>query len=316
MRWFSTTNGINKVAAASFNANASLYAKIRPSYPPEAVDHILAQLHTHSDCRILDLAAGTGIFTKMLHERTKAAAGIEILSVEPVSGMRRAFSESCPALSVVPGSATSIPFPDNHFDLVTVAQAFHWFANTESLREIHRVLKNDGKGTLALIWNMESNSVEWMKKVRDLAEVHDGDVPQFRKNLWQLPFEHDASWGDSGSGKGLFSPLTRRDYTHEMLVSREEVWSRILSKSYITSLNVNQQDELKQKIMSVLSESSSFCIDRDRDSGQRNRGKTDNRESGDMDRGDTERVNIEKGGVADACARQIIDVAVFLTKTR
>ena len=41
---------------------------------------------------------------------------------------------------VLPGSATKIPLPDHSQHIVTVAQAFHWFANKEALQEIHRVL--------------------------------------------------------------------------------------------------------------------------------------------------------------------------------
>ena len=35
----------------------------------------------------------------------------------------------------------------------TCLQAFHWFANEESLKEIHRVLKP--AGVLAMVWNAE-----------------------------------------------------------------------------------------------------------------------------------------------------------------
>lgn len=34
-----------------------------------------------------------------------------------------------------------------------LTQAFHWFANDETLRELHRILKPHG--ALGLIWNIE-----------------------------------------------------------------------------------------------------------------------------------------------------------------
>ena len=121
-----------------------------------------------SPCRVLDLAAGSGIFTKCLlpyvkqqkqeieegandnnsnkviipktegprqREVTHPLAIIdELYAVEPAEGMRQEFQVSLPKnVPIVEGTSTHIPFPDNYFDMVTVAQAFHWFANIHDL---------------------------------------------------------------------------------------------------------------------------------------------------------------------------------------
>ena len=44
-----------------------------------------------------------------------------------------------------PGDEESIPFPDNHFDMVVSNLSLHWVNNLpRALSEIHRVLKPDG----------------------------------------------------------------------------------------------------------------------------------------------------------------------------
>ena len=48
-------------------------------------------------------------------------------------------------LPVLEGTSTDIPYPDGFFNVVTVAQAFHWFDNLDSLTEMRRVLKPGGK---------------------------------------------------------------------------------------------------------------------------------------------------------------------------
>jgi ubiquinone/menaquinone biosynthesis C-methylase UbiE len=42
------------------------------------------------------------------------------------------------------GSATSIPYPDNHFDVVYISQVMHWTDAKKTLQEMYRVTKPDG----------------------------------------------------------------------------------------------------------------------------------------------------------------------------
>ena len=247
---------IHKVAQNSYDSNAALYNQVRPSYPRDAVNFIIEQLPEGKPCKILDLAAGTGIFTKVLYEELPSTASL--VAVEPVAGMRESFKKSMPSsVSVEAGTSTSIPFPDDYFDMVTVAQAFHWFSNIESLREINRVLKKDGRGTLALIWNLESDKEEWVGKLRALYEVYDGDVPQYRKRQWESVFIEDT--------KCFAQPLEKYQYRQEMLVSQEEVWDRVLSKSYITALSLQEQVKLREQVQRLVRVDfvDKFCVDRD-----------------------------------------------------
>jgi ubiquinone/menaquinone biosynthesis C-methylase UbiE len=48
------------------------------------------------------------------------------------------------AVPIVEGTADKMPFESGTFDVVSIAQAFHWFANHASLAEVYRVLKPGG----------------------------------------------------------------------------------------------------------------------------------------------------------------------------
>jgi ubiquinone/menaquinone biosynthesis C-methylase UbiE len=249
---------IHKVALNSFDTNANLYNAVRPSYPVEAVEAILNQVTTTKPCRILDLAAGSGIFTKLIFEH-KQSANVEIFAAEPVAGMREIFTQSLPHVPIVEGFSTALPYSDDFFDVVTVAQAFHWFADKESITEIHRVLKKKTAcgtaGKLALIWNLESADEEWVGKLRDLYEPYDSDVPQYRKGEWENVFRDQQ----------LFEyPLSKQMFRQNMLVSQPEVWSRVLSKSYITALGEEEQKVLKDKVVNLVEVeyAEKFSIDR------------------------------------------------------
>src|SRR5436309_2606505 len=75
--------GINQAAAVGFERGADDYEQARPSYPGAAVDLVAELLAVEPGRRVLDLAAGTGKFTRLL-----APFGAELVAVEPVAAMR------------------------------------------------------------------------------------------------------------------------------------------------------------------------------------------------------------------------------------
>src|SRR5689334_10252480 len=134
-------------APEAFDRVPSLYDRARPDYPAEAVDWMVAALGVGPESTVVDLAAGTGKLTKALLARARA----RVVAVEPSAAMLRRLREVAPTADAIEGTAEAIPLPDATADAVTVAQAFHWFANDTALAEIHRVLRPDGR--LALVWN-------------------------------------------------------------------------------------------------------------------------------------------------------------------
>jgi ubiquinone/menaquinone biosynthesis C-methylase UbiE len=132
-----------------FSSRAENYARFRPTYPLEVVEVLKNECGLTSNSVIADIASGTGIFTRLLLEN-----GIRVLGVEPNAEMRRAGEEylaNYPKFTSVTGTAENTGLPDQSVDLVTAAQAAHWFDREKALREIQRILKQGGY--LALLWN-------------------------------------------------------------------------------------------------------------------------------------------------------------------
>ena len=151
---------IHGVASEGFAADASLYDRVRPSYPALGVAHALGDVDA-AWARILDVASGTGILTRRLLE----FGARDVAAVEPVAAMRAEFERAVAGVPISDGTADALPFGDGAFDVACVGQAFHWFANEQSLVELGRVLADGGR--LALLWNLEDDSEPWVRDVRE-----------------------------------------------------------------------------------------------------------------------------------------------------
>lgn len=177
--------------------------------------------------------------------------------------MREIFKKNLPNIPIFNGLSTEIPFENGFFQIVIAAQAFHWFANIESLREIHRVLKNQneckyGKSGLALIWNIEDyNESAYMKELFDLYAKYDYKVPQYYKYEWRNVFDNVEE------SKNMFTGINLKFFkNHDIYLPLSHVWSRILSKSYIATENEQEIAKIKQKVEQIVEKYKSFHVKR------------------------------------------------------
>ena len=71
-----------QLGRVGFETGADVYERARPSYPDEAVAHLVATTGIAGGSRVLDVAAGTGKLTRQLHGH-----GAVCLAVEPSASM-------------------------------------------------------------------------------------------------------------------------------------------------------------------------------------------------------------------------------------
>lgn len=129
-----------------FSSRVPDYVRFRPRYPREVLAWLSQTIGFTPAWRVADVGSGTGIFTQLLLEN-----GNEVHAVEPNEPMRTEAEASLatyPNFVSVPGTAEATGLPAHRFDLVTAAQAFHWFDPVPTSAEFHRILK---PGSHALI---------------------------------------------------------------------------------------------------------------------------------------------------------------------
>jgi ubiquinone/menaquinone biosynthesis C-methylase UbiE len=213
-------------------SNGALYDAARPKYPDDAVDYFAAALGLNQSMHVVDLGAGSGIFSRQL----RPLVG-KVTAVEPSASMRESFRSANSDMEIRDGSDISIPIDDNSVDAVFVAQAFHWFDAPRALTEIHRVLVPHG--ALGLIWNERDESVEW---VSALSRAMQWDTRQ--------PYEVGKDFTDVVAS-GPFVNVTRVFFKHTQLLSREGLMQRVLTTSYISTMDPEERDQLMTAVRKV-----------------------------------------------------------------
>lgn len=132
-----------------FTSRVESYRRHRPGYPQQIVALLERECRLRTDSTIADIAAGTGLLTEIFLEQNYA-----VTAVEPNTAMREACEslvEKYPKFRCVAGNAEATGFADDSVDLITVAQAMHWFDLKRAREEFRRILTPSG--WCAIIYN-------------------------------------------------------------------------------------------------------------------------------------------------------------------
>lgn len=214
-------------------ANGERYDSARPAYPRSAVAYLVDALGIDSDAHVVDLGAGTGIFTNQL-----VPFGPRITAVEPTAGMREVLAKRLPSVTVLEGRDVAIPLESGSADCVIAAQAFHWFDAPLALEEIHRVLVDGGR--LGLVWNIRDESVAWVAELGRAMRW-----PHFQ------PYEVGKDFTPVVAA-GPFVNVERRKFAHRETLRHDQLVQRVLSTSYIAVMEDEEQTLLMDEVAHVI----------------------------------------------------------------
>jgi SAM-dependent methyltransferase len=222
---------IHPTASEGFGRAAPAYERGRPGYPQEAIDWMVTALGLGPGSRVIDLGAGTGKFSRML-----APTGARIIAIEPVAGMRAEFARALPGIKVLDGTAETIPAPDGSADAVTAAQAFHWFAGSQSLAEIRRVLRPGGM--LGLIWNRRDERDPLQAAIGGIVRPYREGAPSHERDGWREVMRTTTA----------FVPVAERQFSHRQLVDADGLVDRVVSISFIATLKNSERELVAERI--------------------------------------------------------------------
>lgn len=160
-----------------FSSRVDNYIRYRPGYPAEVLQILKKDCGLATRWTVADIGSGTGLLSKMLLDN-----GNRVFGVEPNVDMRQAgerFLHSYPNFTSVAGSAEATTLADRSVEMVTAAQAAHWFDRSRARREFVRILKPGG--WTVLTWNQrKTDSSPFLAAYENLLLTYGTDYQDVR----------------------------------------------------------------------------------------------------------------------------------------
>jgi SAM-dependent methyltransferase len=238
--------GADAARARGFDAWAGEYDRFRPPYPDELFDTIRERLELSERPQVVDLGAGTGRASLAMAE-----LGWRVTAVEPGRAMldvlRQQASDRGLLVSTIQAEAEATGLAPDAAELVTAAQAFHWFDHERALTEVARITRPGGG--IALFWN-----------------VRDGERSAFLADYGTLLDRYVGEENDMGryeatgrdelraafAATTAFTPLVLLNLHHEVPMTPEQFIGLAFTASYVRALPPEQQDRFRLDLAALL----------------------------------------------------------------
>jgi SAM-dependent methyltransferase len=159
---------------AVFDEAALLYDEVRPGYPEELFDDVVALSRIPSGGRILEIGCGTGQATAPLARR-----GYRILCVElgeNLAAVARRNLAAYPQAEVHAGPFEGWQPQGAPFDLAVSATAFHWLDPEVAYPRVADTLREGG--SLALFWNVHVHTDADRGFFEQVQRIYEREAPE------------------------------------------------------------------------------------------------------------------------------------------
>lgn len=223
-----------------FSRQAKAYAKFRPSYPTALYNFLLQ--HVEGRDHACDIGTGNGQVATVL------APYFNRIYATDISGKQLENAQVKQGVEYIKCPAENSPFPASSMDLITVAQALHWFDHVAFNKEVKRIVK---KGGSIAVWgygllhiNTEIDHIvrdfhdnvlrDYWALERKHIETEYRDIPFPYHRVLEASFSADYEWdfmqmsGYLGTWSSVNTYLEKqgRDPRTDILPALEKAWGK------------------------------------------------------------------------------------------
>lgn len=129
-------------AAGSFDMAAADYEKYRPGYPDGLYRMLFEYMPLDASCRAAEIGIGAGQAALPVLKTGCSLTAIEY--GERLSALCAEKFSGFPDFSVITGRFEDVSLPDNKYDLVYSATAFHWIPEEAGYTKVYSMLRSGG----------------------------------------------------------------------------------------------------------------------------------------------------------------------------
>jgi SAM-dependent methyltransferase len=223
-----------------FSDRADNYAKYRPGYPAPMLGFLRDIVSPPAV--VADIGSGTEILTRQMLDN-----GYEIYAVEPNGPMRSEAERTLggrPGFHSVLGTAEATTLPDGTVDLITCAQAFHWFNRAKAEFEFCRILKASGR--VAIVWN------ERLENASEINRKYENILRRMAPEYSNVS-HRKVSPGDI---EAFFAPgeVHLYSFSNEQILDECGFLGRLLSCSYVPNVGQPGHREIANAVSDLFEE--------------------------------------------------------------
>lgn len=203
----------------TFDEDAELYDRARPGYPPELFDDLTEVAGIGPGCHVLEVGAGTGKATVPLAERGCRITAVELGAA--MAAVARRNLAGFETVEIVTADFETWPLPEEPFDAVVSATAFHWIDPAVRMARAADALRPGGALAVVATQHVAGGSEEFFIEVQNCYERFDPATPPGLRPPAAADID-TSDHADEVARSGRFGPVVFRRYEWDLTYTTAE----------------------------------------------------------------------------------------------